>query len=36
MHIVVSFLAILELIKLGDIVIRQDGTFEDIIVTSTK
>lgn len=36
MHIVVSFLAILELIKLGEITIEQDGTFEDIIVTSKR
>ncbi|MDE6209458.1 MAG: segregation/condensation protein A [Lachnospiraceae bacterium] len=36
MHIIVSFLAILELMKIGEITISQDGTFEDIIVTSTK
>ena len=34
MHIIVSFLAILELMKIGAISIVQDGTFEDIIVTA--
>lgn len=34
MHIIVSFLAILELMKIGVVTIMQDGTFEDIIVTA--
>ena len=36
MQIVVTFLAILELMKTGKIVIRQDGIFEDIIITSAQ
>ncbi len=36
MHIIVSFLAILELMKMGEITIQQDGTFEDIIVSKRK
>lgn len=32
MEIIITFLAILELIKMGRINIRQDGTFEDIII----
>lgn len=32
MEIIVSFLAILELIKMGRVNIHQDGTFEDIII----
>ncbi len=34
MQIVVTFLAILELMKVGKIVIRQEATFADIIITS--
>ena len=34
MQIVVTFLAILELMKVGKIVIRQESTFADIIITS--
>ncbi len=34
MHIIVSFLAILELMKMGIINIAQEDTFEDIIITS--
>ena len=34
MQIVVTFLAILELMKMGKIVIRQESTFSDIIITS--
>ena len=34
MQIVVTFLAILELMKMGKIVIRQEATFADIIITS--
>lgn len=34
MQIVVTFLAVLELMKTGKIVIRQDATFADIIITS--
>lgn len=34
MQIVVTFLAILELMKTGKIVIRQESTFADIIITS--
>jgi segregation and condensation protein A len=34
MQIVVTFLAILELMKMGKIVIRQESTFADIIITS--
>lgn len=34
MQVVVTFLAILELMKTGKIVIEQEGTFADIIVTS--
>lgn len=36
MQVVVTFLAILELMKTGKIVIRQDGLFEDIIITSAQ
>ena len=36
MQIVVTFLAILELMKVGKIVIRQESTFADIIITSAK
>ncbi len=35
MHIVVAFLAILELMKLGEIEVLQENTFEDIWITST-
>lgn len=34
MHVIVTFLAILELMKMGTIFIEQDGTFADIIITS--
>ena len=34
MQIVVTFLAILELMKMGKIVIRQEATFADIMITS--
>ncbi len=34
LDIIVSFLAILELMKLGDICITQDGVFDDIIISS--
>lgn len=34
MQVVVTFLAILELMKMGKIVIRQESTFADIIITS--
>ena len=34
MQIVVTFLAVLELMKTGKIVIRQEATFSDIIITS--
>ncbi len=34
MHIIVSFLAILELMKMGIINIAQEDTFEDIIITA--
>lgn len=34
LEIIVSFLAILELMKMGDIVIRQDGIFDDIMISS--
>ena len=34
MQIVVTFLAILELMKVGKIVIKQEATFADIIITS--
>lgn len=34
MQIVVTFLAILELMKMGKIVIRQESTFADIMITS--
>lgn len=34
MHVVVTFLAILELMKVGVIHIRQESTFDDIIITS--
>ncbi len=36
MQIVVTFLAILELMKTGKIVIRQEDTFADIIITSAR
>lgn len=36
MQIVVTFLAILELMKTGKIVIRQESTFADIIITSAQ
>lgn len=36
MQIVVTFLAVLELMKTGKIVIRQDGIFEDIIITAAQ
>ena len=36
MQVVVTFLAILELMKTGKIAIRQDGIFEDIIITSAQ
>ncbi len=34
MHIVVSFLAILELMKVGEIEVEQEQTFDDIWITS--
>ena len=36
MQIVVTFLAILELMKVGKIVIKQEETFADIIITSSQ
>ena len=36
MQIVVTFLAILELMKVGKIVIIQEHTFADIIITSAQ
>lgn len=36
MHVIVSFLAILELMKMGSVTILQNGTFEDIIVTAVN
>ena len=36
MQIVVTFLAILELMKMGKIVIKQEDTFADIIITSVQ
>ena len=36
MQIVVTFLAVLELMKTGKIVIRQEATFADIIITSAR
>lgn len=36
MQIVVTFLAILELMKMGKIVIKQEDTFADIIITSAQ
>jgi segregation and condensation protein A len=36
MQIVVTFLAILELMKVGKIVIKQEETFADIIITSAQ
>ena len=36
MQIVVTFLAILELMKVGKIVIKQEATFADIIITSAQ
>ena len=36
MQIVVTFLAILELMKVGKIVIKQEDTFADIIITSAQ
>lgn len=36
MEIVVSFLAVLELIKVGEIEVRQDKTFDDIYITSIE
>ncbi|MFI3207735.1 MAG: segregation/condensation protein A [Eubacteriales bacterium] len=35
MHVVVSFLAILELMKMGEIEVIQEATFDDIWITST-
>ena len=32
MEIIITFLAILELIKMGRVSIHQEGTFEDIII----
>lgn len=34
MHIIVTFLAILEMMKIGEIVILQENTFDDIIIES--
>ncbi|MEG0108431.1 MAG: segregation/condensation protein A, partial [Lachnospiraceae bacterium] len=34
MHMVVTFLAILELMKVGKITIQQEHTFDDIFITS--
>ena len=36
MQIVVTFLAILELMKVGKIVIEQEDTFADIMITSVQ
>ena len=36
MHVVVTFLVILELMKMGSIQISQEDTFEDIIITNTE
>ena len=35
-NVIVTFLAILELMKVGDIVIRQDSLFGDIIIDSLE
>lgn len=35
MHVVVTFLAILELMKMGKLEVLQEDTFEDIFITST-
>ena len=34
MHLVVTFLAILEMMKMGTITVEQENTFDDIIITS--
>lgn len=34
LHVIVTFLAVLELMKVGKIQIRQDGTFSEIMITS--
>ena len=34
MHLVVTFLAILEMMKMGTIIVEQENTFDDIIITS--
>ena len=34
MEIVITFLAILEMMKMGNIQIEQDGTFGEILITS--
>lgn len=34
MHVIVSFLAILEMMKMGDIVISQENIFDDILIES--
>ncbi len=34
MHLVVTFLAILEMMKVGTITVQQENTFDDIIITS--
>ena len=36
MEIVVTFLAILELMKMGKIVIRQENAFDDIVISSAQ
>ena len=36
MHIIVSFLAILELMKMGIINIVQENTFDDIMITANE
>lgn len=34
MHLVVTFLAILEMMKMGEIIVVQENTFDDILITS--
>ena len=36
MEIVITFLTILEMMKMGQITIEQDNLFEDIIITSNE
>ena len=36
MHVIVTFLAVLEMMKMGKITVYQDGIFEEILIESKE